>query len=93
MEPPNVCYDSFEMIEELDGGAQGRTYFVKLKETGISYAMKSVKYMKKSDKERAEKEIAQMKKFESKFTVRLVYTFQDRTDMFLIMEYCEKGDL
>ncbi|KAA6390333.1 MAG: putative Kinase/ NEK, partial [Streblomastix strix] len=93
MQPPKVDYDSFEIMDELEGGAQGRTYFVKVKETGVHYAMKRVNYMKKSDKERAEKEIAQMKKLESKFTVRLVYTFQDRTDMYMVMEYCENGDL
>ncbi|KAA6385234.1 MAG: putative NEK protein kinase [Streblomastix strix] len=93
MQPQKVSYDSFEVIEELEGGAQGRTFYVKLIETGVPYAMKRINYMKKSDKERAEKEIAQMKKLESKFTVRLVYTFQDRTDMFLVTEYCENGDL
>ncbi|KAA6377001.1 MAG: hypothetical protein EZS28_027474 [Streblomastix strix] len=25
--------------------------------------------------------------------VRLIYTFQDRTDTYLVMEYCENGDL
>ncbi|KAA6387626.1 MAG: hypothetical protein EZS28_016844, partial [Streblomastix strix] len=68
MQPQKVCYDSFELIEELEGGAQGRTFYVNLIETGVPYAMKRVNYMKKSDKERAEKEIAQMKKLESKFT-------------------------
>jgi hypothetical protein len=33
-------------MDELEGGAQGRTYFVKLKETGVHYAMNSVKYLK-----------------------------------------------
>ncbi|KAA6364294.1 MAG: hypothetical protein EZS28_040179 [Streblomastix strix] len=78
---------------ELEGGAQGRTYFMKLKETGVHYAMNSVKYLKQTDKERSEKEIAEMKKLKSKFTVRLVYTFQDRTDMYMVMEYCENGNL
>ncbi|KAA6373573.1 MAG: hypothetical protein EZS28_030899, partial [Streblomastix strix] len=80
-------------MDELEGGAQGRKYFVKLIETGVHYAMKSVNYLKQADKERAEKEIAEMKKLESKFTVGLVYTFQDRTDMYMVMEYCENGDL
>ncbi|KAA6366132.1 MAG: hypothetical protein EZS28_038341, partial [Streblomastix strix] len=80
-------------MDELEGEAQGRTYFVKLKETGVHYAMKSVKYLKQADKEKSEKEIAEMKKLGSKFTVRLVYTFQDRTDMYMVMEYCENGDL
>ncbi|KAA6372542.1 MAG: hypothetical protein EZS28_031933 [Streblomastix strix] len=46
-------------MDELEGGAKGRKYFVKVKETGV----------------------------------RLVYTFQDRTDMYMVMEYCENGDL
>ncbi|KAA6379084.1 MAG: putative NEK protein kinase [Streblomastix strix] len=93
MEHPEVGYDSFEIIEELEGGAQGRTFHVKLIETGVPYAMKRINYLKKEDKERAEKEIAQMKKLESKFTVKLAFSFIDRTDMYLVTEYCEKGDL
>ncbi|KAA6367982.1 MAG: hypothetical protein EZS28_036491 [Streblomastix strix] len=80
-------------MDELEGEAQGRKYFVKLKETGVHYAMNSVKYLKQADKERSEKEIAEMKKLESKFTVRLVYTFQDHRDMYMVMEYFENGDL
>ncbi|KAA6333504.1 MAG: hypothetical protein EZS28_053163 [Streblomastix strix] len=53
-------------MDELEGGAQDRTYFVKLKETGVHYAMKSV---------------------------RLVYTFQDHTEIYIVMEYFENGDL
>ncbi|KAA6359470.1 MAG: hypothetical protein EZS28_045003, partial [Streblomastix strix] len=53
-------------MDELEGGAQGRKYFVKVKETGVHYAIKSV---------------------------RRVYTFQDHTDMYMVMEYCENGDL
>ncbi|KAA6368747.1 MAG: hypothetical protein EZS28_035725, partial [Streblomastix strix] len=52
-------------MDELEGGAQGRTYFVKVKETGVHYAIKSVKYLKQADNERSEKE---MKKLESKFS-------------------------
>ncbi|KAA6374192.1 MAG: hypothetical protein EZS28_030280, partial [Streblomastix strix] len=80
-------------MDELEGGAQGRKYFVKLKETGVHFAMNSIQYLKQTNKERAEKEIAEMKKLESKFNVRLVYTIQDHTDMYMVMEYCENGDL
>ncbi|KAA6363874.1 MAG: hypothetical protein EZS28_040599, partial [Streblomastix strix] len=55
-------------MDELEGGAQGRTYFVKLKETGVHYAMNSVKYFKQAYIERSEKEISEIKKLESKFT-------------------------
>ncbi|KAA6327878.1 MAG: hypothetical protein EZS28_053779, partial [Streblomastix strix] len=61
---------------------------MKLKETVVHYAMNSVKYLKQADKE-----IAEIQKLESIFTVGLVYTFQDRTDMYMVMEYCENGDL
>ncbi|KAA6389790.1 MAG: putative NEK protein kinase [Streblomastix strix] len=93
MQPQKVGYDSFEIIEELEGGAQGRTFHVKLIETGVPYAMKRINYLKKEDKERAEKEISQMKKLESKFTVKLTFSFRDRTDIYLVTDYCEKGDL
>ncbi|KAA6377339.1 MAG: hypothetical protein EZS28_027135 [Streblomastix strix] len=59
MQPPKVGNDSFQIVDELEGGAQGKKYFVKLKETGVSR----------------------------------VYTFQDRTDMYMVMEYCENRDL
>ncbi|KAA6381860.1 MAG: hypothetical protein EZS28_022612 [Streblomastix strix] len=59
MQPPKVGYDSFEIMNELEGGAQDRTYFVKFKET----------------------------------EVLLVYTFQDHTEIYMVMEYFENEDL
>ncbi|KAA6380131.1 MAG: putative protein kinase,serine/threonine-protein kinase [Streblomastix strix] len=55
--------------------------------------MKRVDYLDDNDKQIADEEIAQMKRLTSRYTVRLVYTFQDRVDMYMVMEYCEKGDL
>ncbi|KAA6358593.1 MAG: hypothetical protein EZS28_045880, partial [Streblomastix strix] len=75
-QPPKVGYDSFQINDELEGGAQGRKYFVKVKETGVHYAMNSVKYLKQADKERSEKEITEMKKLESKFTCVLYIPFK-----------------
>ncbi|KAA6326362.1 MAG: hypothetical protein EZS28_053961, partial [Streblomastix strix] len=50
-------------------------------------------YLDEKDKMKADEEVEQIRRLSSKFTVHLVYTFVDRTDMYLVTDYCEKGDL
>jgi serine/threonine protein kinase len=40
-----------------------------------------------------EKEIAFLRAFKSPFIVQLVETFVDGNRIFIVMEYCENGDL
>ncbi|KAA6372681.1 MAG: hypothetical protein EZS28_031791, partial [Streblomastix strix] len=86
-------YEYYDIVDQLSGGAFGKTYLVKLKSTGVLYVMKKVDYLRQEDKARADAEVEQMQRLASPFTVRLICSFQDRIELCMIMEYCEKGDL
>ncbi|KAA6353378.1 MAG: putative serine/threonine-protein kinase Nek6, partial [Streblomastix strix] len=55
--------------------------------------MKRVDYLDENDKRIADEEIAQMKRLTSRYTVLLICTFVERTDKYIITEYCSSGDL
>ncbi|KAA6395136.1 MAG: putative Serine/threonine-protein kinase Nek3 [Streblomastix strix] len=86
-------FEDYEVVKKLFGGAQGKTFLVKLKKSGVLYVMKRVDYFDDKDKQQADDEVAQMINLESRFTVRLVCTFLDHLDLCLILEYCSGGDL
>ncbi|KAA6386421.1 MAG: putative Serine/threonine-protein kinase Nek3 [Streblomastix strix] len=55
--------------------------------------VKRVDYVDMNDRKMADEEVAQMRRLASRYTVRLAWTFIDRTDLYLILEYCSGGDL
>ncbi|KAA6376794.1 MAG: hypothetical protein EZS28_027679, partial [Streblomastix strix] len=55
--------------------------------------MKRIDYLDEQDKKRADEEVEQMKKLDSRFTVKLICVFPDRMELCLILEYCRNGDL
>ncbi|KAA6386762.1 MAG: putative CAMK family protein kinase [Streblomastix strix] len=81
------------VIKKLGSGSQGRVYHVMLNSTEEEFAMKKEEYFSDEDKENVNREIEQMMKLESRFTVRLIHVFQEHQDMCLIMEFCSQGDL
>ncbi|KAA6399287.1 MAG: putative Serine/threonine-protein kinase Nek3, partial [Streblomastix strix] len=86
-------YEDFDIIKKLSGGAMGKTFLVQLKLTGKQYVMKRVDYLEDNDKKRAYLEATIMQKLSSRYTVRLIWAFEDREELFMITDYCELGDL
>ncbi|KAA6375145.1 MAG: hypothetical protein EZS28_029327 [Streblomastix strix] len=77
-------FEDYEVVKKLFGGATGKTFLDKLKKTGVVYVMKRIDYLEEQDKKRADEEVEQMKKLDSRFTVKLICTFQDRMELCLI---------
>ncbi|KAA6403346.1 MAG: putative Serine/threonine-protein kinase Nek3 [Streblomastix strix] len=86
-------YGDFQINRMLGRGSQGSTYLVTLKSTQQQFAMKRENYLEEEDKESVNREIEQMKRLKSRFTVKLIHTFLDREDMCIIMQLCKQGDL
>ncbi|KAA6382600.1 MAG: putative Serine/threonine-protein kinase Nek6 [Streblomastix strix] len=86
-------FEDYEVIHQFQGGAMSSTFLVKLKKTGVEYVMKRVKYFEEDDKRLADEEVEQMKKLDSRFTVKLICSFPDRMQLCLILEYCKNGDI
>ncbi|PRP84407.1 hypothetical protein PROFUN_08087 [Planoprotostelium fungivorum] len=86
----------YEMLKPISRGAFGRVYLARRKRTGDLYAMK---VLKKSDMVRknmvdhviAERNILAQTK--NPFVVKLFYAFQSETNLFLVMEFCNGGDV
>ncbi|KAA6398531.1 MAG: putative NEK/NEK6 protein kinase [Streblomastix strix] len=89
----NIGYNDFKIKKKLGHGSQGRTYVVELLATQELLAMKKEEFLSDEDKARVQLEIDQMKRLESKFTVRLICSFQFDVDMCIVMELCQGGDL
>ncbi|KAA6388077.1 MAG: putative STE family protein kinase [Streblomastix strix] len=92
MDFTNLVYKDFRM-KRLGQGSQGRTYLATFIATNDQYAIKKDEYLEEDDKERVNREIEQMKRLESRFTVKLLGTFIRDDEIFLVMQLCSKGDL
>ncbi|KAL7719213.1 non-specific serine/threonine protein kinase [Entamoeba marina] len=92
----SVSLKDFEVLKKFSAGAYSRLYLVQKKITGDIFAMK---VSRKEDMVRknvvdgvlAEKKILQQA--HNRSIVKLYYAFQDKCNLFLIMEYCPGGDL
>ncbi|KAA6384041.1 MAG: putative NEK protein kinase, partial [Streblomastix strix] len=80
-------------MKKLKGGAMGKTFLVKKLVSAKLCVMKKVDYLEDEDKARADREVEQMLRLASPYTVSLISTFPDRMELCLIMEYCSQGDL
>ncbi|KAJ2370212.1 rim15, signal transduction response regulator [Coemansia sp. RSA 2610] len=86
----------FDLLKPISKGAYGSVYLAKKRSTGAYYA---IKILKKADmiaknqisNVKAERAIM-MAQTGSPFVVRLLYTFQSRTNLYLVMEYLNGGD-
>ncbi|KAA6373112.1 MAG: putative serine/threonine-protein kinase Nek3 [Streblomastix strix] len=81
--------NDFRILKKLSHRAQGRTYMAELLSTKDLFVMKKEEYLSDEDKARVQLQIEQMKRLTSKFTVRLVCSFQFDVDMCIVMELCE----
>ncbi|KAA6398230.1 MAG: putative NEK protein kinase [Streblomastix strix] len=92
--PPIVYYGEYLVKKSFGEGGQSRTF---LAEKGAMsnkfFILKLVRYFTDKEQEQAEKEIEQLERLKSPFTVHLICSFVDRTDMCMVFEFCERGDL
>lgn len=95
-----VIVDDFEMLRVLGKGCAGKVLLVKYKSTGALYAMKAITkrhVLAHQELQHTLTEQAVLKKMaaESKdpFVVRLWWSFHDKENLFLIMDFHPGGDL
>ncbi|XP_062892116.1 cAMP-dependent protein kinase catalytic subunit alpha-like isoform X1 [Mobula hypostoma] len=88
--------DDFERTKTLGTGSFGRVMLVKHKATKQYYAMKilekhKVVKLKQIEHTLNEKRILQAVKFP--FLVQLVFSFKDNTNLYMVMEYIQGGEM
>ncbi|OLY80282.1 putative serine/threonine protein kinase IRE, partial [Smittium mucronatum] len=94
--PPMPSIDDFTLLKPISKGAYGSVYLAKKKSTGEYFAIKVLKKSDMIDKNqisniKAERKIM-ITQTDSPFVVKLLYTFQSRNYLYLVMEYLNGGD-
>lgn len=96
IEKEHVSITDFDRIAEIGSGSFGTVYKVIKKDTGAVYAMKCLSKFflnKKKMLKYAISEIKIMKQLTHPFILGLIFVFQNASSLYLILEYCEGGDL
>ncbi|XP_076859944.1 serine/threonine-protein kinase 38 isoform X1 [Brachyhypopomus gauderio] len=88
--------DDFESLKVIGRGAFGEVRLVQKKDTGHVYAMKILRKADMLEKEqvghiRAERDI--LVEADSPWVVKMFYSFQDKMNLYLIMEFLPGGDM
>uniref|UniRef100_A0A8C1PB57 Protein kinase, cAMP-dependent, catalytic, alpha, genome duplicate b n=1 Tax=Cyprinus carpio TaxID=7962 RepID=A0A8C1PB57_CYPCA len=95
--PQNTsCLEDFDRLKTLGTGSFGRVMLVRHRETGQHYAMKilnkqKVVKLKQIEHTLNEKRILQAVSFP--FLVRLEYSFKDNTNLYMVMQYVQGGEM
>ncbi|XP_036172648.1 serine/threonine-protein kinase 38 isoform X3 [Myotis myotis] len=88
--------EDFESLKVIGRGAFGEVRLVQKKDTGHVYAMKILRKADMLEKEqvghiRAERDI--LVEADSLWVVKMFYSFQDKLNLYLIMEFLPGGDM
>ena len=88
--------EDFESLKVIGRGAFGEVWLVQKKDTGHVYAMKILCKAGMLEKEqaghiRAERDI--LAEADSLWVVKMFYSFQDKLNLYLIMEFLPGGDM
>mmetsp|Transcript_3715 Transcript_3715/g.7956 ORF Transcript_3715/g.7956 Transcript_3715/m.7956 type:complete len:405 (-) Transcript_3715:45-1259(-) len=91
-----ISINDFDLIKVLGRGAFGKVYLVQKKETTRKYAMKVINKFDLGNRNRmmhTKNERNILAESSCPFIVTLKYSFQSSTQLFLVMEYMEGGNL
>uniref|UniRef100_A0A2K5EVV5 non-specific serine/threonine protein kinase n=1 Tax=Aotus nancymaae TaxID=37293 RepID=A0A2K5EVV5_AOTNA len=88
--------EDFESLKVIGRGAFGELQLVQKKDTGHVYAMKILRKADMLEKEqvghiRAERDV--LVEADSLWVVKMLYSFQDKLNLYLIMEFLPGGDM
>lgn len=90
------CLDDFDRLKTLGTGSFGRVMLVKHRQSGLYYAMKildkeKVVKLKQIEHTLNEKKILQAVSFP--FLVKLESAFKDHSNLYIVMEYIQGGEM
>lgn len=91
-----VKIHDYILIERIGVGSYGRIYKVKKEENSKIYVLKEIPVNKNVDNEKLESvksEAEILSSLNNKYIVKYYESFQSGQNIYIVMEYCEKGDL
>ena len=86
----------YTLIERIGVGSYGRIYKVRKEEDSKIYVLKEIPVNKNIDNEKLESvktEAEILSSLSNKYIVKYYESFQSGQNIYIVMEYCEKGDL
>ena len=96
IQKPTLNKNNFKFLYVIGKGGFGRVWKIQSKKTNTKYALKEMSKLKIIDK-KSEKSINSEREFLSKlnhsFIVNMHYAFQDRDNLYLVMDLLNGGDL
>ena len=94
--PQNISKNSFKCLALIGKGAYGKVWKVKFENNNLIYAMKEMSKLKIIDKNYELNIISErnlLSKMKHPFIINIHYSFQDKDNLYLIMDFLSGGDL
>ncbi|KAM4860303.1 serine/threonine-protein kinase Nek5 [Thomomys bottae] len=87
--------DKFDLVKVIGEGAFGKAYLAKEKSNSKHCVIKEINFAKMPPQEREEstKEVSLLAKMKHPNIVTFFSSFQEHSRLFIVMEYCDGGDL
>ncbi|CAF3681032.1 unnamed protein product [Rotaria sordida] len=87
--------EKYNKLKLIGSGAFGQAWLVQPKEEEKKFVMKEIKIAKMAKKERddARKEVKVLSEMKHPYIVSYIDSFEDPVSLFIIMDYCDGGDL
>jgi len=87
--------DQYVKQKRIGEGSFGTAYLVRSKETGAHYVMKRINFSRMTEKEKDEamREVEVLAKMQHPYIVAYKESFEHDKNLYIVMDYCEGGDL
>ncbi|XP_062271156.1 interferon-induced very large GTPase 1-like [Scomber scombrus] len=88
--------DKYEQLKEIGKGGFGTAILVKSKEDGQQYVIKKIhglSEMSTEERQKAQQEVEVLSNMSHPFIVQYKESFEERGCLYIVMDYCEGGDL
>ncbi|KAA6402543.1 MAG: putative NEK protein kinase [Streblomastix strix] len=82
-----------QITRALGHGAFGTTFHVVENLTGKECAWKRITIANEKDRQMAQSEVEMLQRVRGEFLVSFLGSFEDKHDFYILMEYCNQGDL
>ncbi|KAA6378147.1 MAG: hypothetical protein EZS28_026327 [Streblomastix strix] len=83
----------FKEKKALGHGAFGQTYLIKNIESGQKLVWKKMVIMNEQERKMAKDEADMLNRIKNDFLVKYYGSFEENNEFFILMEYCDRGDL
>lgn len=85
--------EKYHILKEIGSGSWGKVYLVSSKDQYYVMKEMSTKGIDKKSKDMMESEISILKRLNSPYVVHYIDGFSKDKNIYLVMQYCSKGDL